>query len=97
MTETRIDRELAEERKERAAEIATRRLILWITALVIAITVLMFRIGEDLWPLWLVGYRLRIIALLALFTIGSLLLSPLLIEYSKDPRPLSGPGKRPGF
>ena len=95
MSETRRNREVAEERKERAAEITTRRLSLWITALVIAIAVLMFRIGEGLWPLWIVEYRTRIAALLMLITIGSVLLSPLIIEYSKHPRAFSGPGKNP--
>ena len=92
MSETRSSREIA---KQKIAQLIERRLIIWIAFLVIAILVLSFQVGVDFWPLWLVVYRLRITALLLLFTIGSLLLSPLLIEYSKDPRPLSGPGKSP--
>ena len=94
MSETRRDREIA---KERIAEMVQRRLIFWITSLIIAILVLIFQVGEDFWPIWLVEYRIRIAALIMLITIGSLLLSPLIIEYSKDPRPLSGPGKNPGI
>lgn len=92
MSETRRNREVAQ---ERAAQIVTRRLVLWIAFLIIAIAVLIFRVGEALWPIWLVEYGTRVAALLMLITIGSILLSPLIIEHSKHPRPLSGPGKNP--
>ncbi|HKY53862.1 MAG TPA: hypothetical protein VJM08_06110 [Anaerolineales bacterium] len=92
MSETRRDREMA---KEQAAKIAQRRLLFWIAFLIISIVTLVFRIGEALWPLWLIDYRLRIVALLLLITIGTILLSPLIIEHSKNPRALSGPGKNP--
>ena len=95
MSETRRSREEREMVIEQIAERVTRRLGLWITFLLITIAVLLFRVGEDFWPMWLVDYRLRIIALLVLFTIGSILLSPLIIEHSKNPRALSGPGKNP--
>jgi hypothetical protein len=92
MSETRSSREMT---KQRISQMVQRRLIIWITALVIAILVLLFRVGEDLWAIWIVEYRTRIAALLILITIGSILLSPLIIEYSKHPRALSGPGKNP--
>ena len=92
MSETRSRREIM---KQKIAQLVQRRLIILLTFQVTAILVLIFRVGEVFWPMWLVDYRLRITALLLLFTIGTLLLSPLLIEYSKDPRPLSGPGKSP--
>ena len=92
MSETRSRREFA---KQKMAQAVQRRLILWIAFLVITILVLLFRVGEDIWPMWLVDYRLRIMALLLLFTLGSLSLSPLIIEYSRNPRALSGPGKSP--
>lgn len=92
MSETRSNREIA---KQKIAQLVQRRLIIWIAFLVIMILVLSFQVGVDFWPLWLVVYRLRIVALLLIFTIGTLLLSPLMIEYSKHPRALSGPGKNP--
>ena len=92
MSETRRNRELA---IERTVQRVTRRLLFWIAFLLITIAVLLFRVGEDLWTIWIVEYRTRIAALLILITIGSILLSPLIIEYSKHPRALSGPGKNP--
>lgn len=92
MSETRSSREIA---KQKIAQLVQQRLIIWIAFLVIMILVLSFQVGVDVWPLWLVVYRLRIVALLLIFTIGTLLLSPLMIEYSKHPRALSGPGKNP--
>lgn len=95
MSETRRSREMAEIAKEQVAQRAGRRLGIWIVFLIISILTLLLRIGEALWPLWLIDYRLRIVALLLLITIGSILLSPLIIEHSKNPRALSGPGKNP--
>lgn len=92
MSETRRNREMA---KQRTAQIVKRRLVLWFAILIVTIAVLIFRVGEDLWPIWIVEYRTRIAALLMLITIGSILLSPLIIEYAKSPRAFSGPGKNP--
>ena len=92
MSETRRDREIA---KEQAARRIGRKLILWLIFLITILVTLIFRLGEASWPLWLVDYRLRVVAFFLLITIGTLVLTPLLIEYSKDPRPLSGPGKSP--
>lgn len=95
MSETRRDREMRELAIERTVQRVTRRLLFWIAFLLITIAVLLFRVGEGLWPIWVVEYRTRIAALLMLITIGSILLSPLIIEYSRHPRALSGPGKNP--
>ena len=95
MSETRRDREMRDLAIERTAQRVTRRLLFWIAFLLVTIAVLLFRVGEDFWPMWIVEYRTRLAALFLLITIGSLLLSPLIIEYSKHPRPLSGPGKNP--
>ena len=92
MPETRRDHEMV---KEQDARTIKRRLITWIAFLIIGIVTLIFSIGETWWPMWIVEYRTRIAALLMLITIGSILLSPLIIEYSKHPRALSGPGKNP--
>ena len=92
MSETRRKSETI---KEQAAQRVGRKLTAWIVFLILSIVTLIFRIGEALWPIWLVDYRLRIMALLLLITIGSILLSPLIIEHSKNPRALSGPGKNP--
>lgn len=95
MSETRRDREMREMAIERTAQRVTRRLLFWIAFLLITSAALLFRVGQDLWPMWIVEYRTRLAALFLLIAIGSLLLSPLILEYSKHPRPLSGPGKNP--
>jgi hypothetical protein len=92
MSETRRTREMA---KQRTAQMVKQRLIVWIAFLSIVIVVLIFRVGESLWPIWVVEYQTRIAALLMLITIGSILLSPLIIEYAKSPRAFSEPGKNP--
>lgn len=82
-------------RGEKIARAVKQRLILLISLLSATIIAMIFRLGEAWWPLWMVEYRSRIVALLLFALIFAILLSPIIIEYSKNPRALSGPGKNP--
>ena len=83
------------ENKSRVVRTVKRRLTILISSLSLILIVLLFRIGESLWLAWMVEYRTRIIGLLALILICVILSAPLILEYSKSPRALSGPGKNP--
>ena len=83
------------ESRKQIAETIKQRLVLLISLLGAILLFLLFRIGEALWPLWMVEYRLRIVAILILAIICSSLLSPIMIEASSNTRTLSGPGKNP--
>lgn len=87
-------------RKEREtsnqiAQTVKQRLVLLISFLFAILLGMIFRVGEALWPLWMVEYRLRIVAILLLTIICLILLSPIMIEASSNTRTLSGPGKNP--
>jgi hypothetical protein len=83
------------ESKNRIARVVKQRLTALISALSAILLIFIFRIGESLWLAWMVEYRLRIVALLVLVLICLLVSAPLILEHSKNPRPLSGPGKNP--
>ena len=67
-----------------------RRLGLLIVILGSLAGLAIFRVGEYLWPYWLIEHRVKVIGVLIFCTIVVLLSSPLIIEYSKSPRRLSG-------
>lgn len=79
----------------KAARTVRQRLIWSISILSAILIAFIFKIGESLWLAWMVEYRLRIVGLLTLVLVCLIVLSPLIIEYSKTPRALSGPGKNP--
>lgn len=70
-------------------------LVLLISILSAILLVTIFRVGEVLWPLWMVEHRSRIVAIILFAVLFLILLSPIIIEFSKNPRALSGPGKNP--
>lgn len=72
-----------------------QRLVFLISFLSISVTVLIFRVGEEWWPVWMVDYRSRIAGILLLALVIVILLFPLVIESSKRPRVFPGPGKNP--
>src|SRR6185503_3658647 len=87
-------------RKEREvrnqiAQTVKQRLGLLISFLSAILLIMIFRVGQVLWPLWMVEYRSRIAAILFLAIICLILLSPIMIEASSNTRTLSGPGKNP--
>ncbi|HET9905336.1 MAG TPA: hypothetical protein VFQ23_01810, partial [Anaerolineales bacterium] len=69
-----------------------KRLVLLTSFLSTLVGILIFRAGESLWPLWVVENRLRIIAILLLVIICLIVVFPIMIEASTNPRTLSGPG-----
>ncbi len=79
--------------QKQKAQTIRNGLIALIGFLIVALLVLIFRVGEGLWWLWLVDHRTQIIGLLALITVSLICLSPIMIEASAHTRTLSGPGK----
>jgi len=72
-----------------------RRLALVLTILAVPLALLIFKAGFSMWPEWLVHWRMVLIGILAVAVMFLGLMSPIIIEFTKDPRPLSVPGKNP--
>lgn len=73
-----------------------KRRLAWLIGFLIAILlVLMLKVGEAWWPVWLIAHRTQSAAIVGLAVILLILLSPLLVEANSNPRVLSGPGKNP--
>ncbi len=83
------------ESRNQIAQTVKQRLVLLISFLLAILLGMIFRVGEALWPLWMVEYRLRIVAILLLAVIFLILLSPIIVEANSNTRTLSGPGKNP--
>ena len=83
------------EGRNQIAQTVKQRLGLLISFLSAILLFMIFRVGQVLWPLWMVEYRSRIAAILFLAIICLILLSPIMIEASSNTRTLSGPGKNP--
>ena len=81
--------------RKQIARTTKRNLTLLITFLAEISLVLIFRVGESFWPMWMIEYRTRILGIILLAEVCTILLSPLIIEVNSNPRPLSGPGKNP--
>ena len=77
------------------AQILKQRLTFLISFLSVSVITLIFRVGENWWPVWVVDYRLRILGILLLVLVVVIISSPLLIESSRRPRDFPGPGKNP--
>ena len=80
-------------------EIALRtgQILLWIIiSLIVVLAVLVLKIGDVLWPLWMVDGREIFIAVILVIVIFLSFMSPVIIEATSDPRLLTGPGKMPG-
>jgi len=72
-----------------------RRLALLIGFLIAILLVLMLRLGEVWWPVWMIAHRTQTEGIVALAVILLILFSPILVEANSNPRVLSGPGKNP--
>jgi uncharacterized BrkB/YihY/UPF0761 family membrane protein len=68
---------------------------LFMLLLVLMALGLAFKAGEAVWPAWLVAARTQLIGALLLGLLVTLLLSPVIVEENRNPRPLSGPGHNP--
>jgi uncharacterized membrane protein len=79
----------------KTAQRLKQRLIFLISLLSISVTILILRVAENSWPLWIAEYRSRIIGILLLVLVVVLLSSPLIIQSSQQPREFPGPGKNP--
>src|SRR5215207_6531443 len=85
------------ESRDQIARTVKQRLGLLISFLGAILLIMILRIGQVLWPLWMVEYRLRIAAILHLAIICLILLSPIIVEASSNTRTLSGPGDSPPY
>jgi predicted RND superfamily exporter protein len=83
------------EDKKQIAKVTKRWLSLLISILTAILAFLSFRIGELWWPAWLSDCRGIFIGVILVILIFSTFMAPVIIEATSDPRPLSGPGKRP--
>ena len=72
-----------------------KRLIFLIISLIAIILALVFKVGEPLWPIWMIEKRTQIAAFITFILLFSIFFSPIIIETETDPRPLSGPGHNP--
>lgn len=81
--------------KKRIARATRRMLIAWIAVLSVVAAALLFKVGQEYWPLWLMQSRSPIAGILLFIIVISALLSPIIVEFDSDPRPLSGPGRDP--
>jgi hypothetical protein len=72
-----------------------QRLILLISFLIAIVLILIFKVGEIFWPVWMIEHRAPILGILLFFVIALMALSPIIIEVNSNPRTLSVPGKNP--
>lgn len=94
------EHELEETIKEEKKQIAKRtrqRLIVLISFLVTILLILIFKVGEVYWFVWLIEYRKQAIGIVALLTTIITLSSPVIIEANSNTRTLKGPGKVPNY
>lgn len=90
-----LQRRKERQRIEQTARIISERLAEIITILLAMLAYLYFKAGVALWPLWLVSHRERVMVLVTFVLAIMILLSPVIVEAGSNPRPLSGPGRRP--
>jgi anaerobic C4-dicarboxylate transporter len=92
---TRQRRHKKHDNVKRIARITKKMLISLVIFLLAIILVLIFRVGDFLWPSWMIESRNLIAGILSFIMIFLILLSPIIIEFNSNPRPFSGPGKDP--
>jgi len=83
------------ELRKQIARTVKRRLAALIAFLLVSLLVLLLKVGAGWWPGWIIEHRAQIEGMLSLAIILLILLSPILVEASSNPRTLSGPGKNP--
>jgi hypothetical protein len=76
-------------KRRRIARKTKRVLFLLSTLLLLACLVLVFKIGEPVWPAWIIAHRRQMIGFLFLSIVLVITSSPLIIEMNSNPRPLS--------
>jgi pilus assembly protein TadC len=81
--------------RKQVAEATKRKIILLISFLLAISLFLGFRVGESIWPVWIIEYRKPIMAFLLFFMFAMIFGFPIIIEANSNPRKTSGPGKDP--
>jgi hypothetical protein len=76
-------------------QITKRRLFVGLSLHIAVILALNFNIGESFYPAWLVAYQAQIVGILLFILLLLILFSPVMIEFSRNPQRLSGPGEAP--
>jgi hypothetical protein len=94
MSKKQRDPKDSESRKQ-IARTVKRRLALLIGFLIGILLILMLRVGEVWWPVWMIAHRTQTEGIVVLAVLVLILLSPILVEANSNPRVLSGPGKNP--
>lgn len=56
---------------------------------------LAFKLGQAVWPAWMIAYRTQLIGVVLLFLLATIVASPIIVEVNSNPRHLSGPGHNP--
>ena len=77
------------------AQMTSDRLALLILFFLVFILVLIFRVGENWWPVWAVQHRIQFMGVVILGELALSLSFPLLVEANSNTRTLTGPGHRP--
>ena len=80
---------------QQSARRAKQFLALWIILLVAIVLALAFRVSQVVWPAWMIAYRTQIIGILLFVLVVTICLYPVIVEVTRNPRHLSGPGKNP--
>ena len=86
------ERHHREERKPRSLKL---HLGMAAGVLVVIVLLLALKVGQQVWPAWLVTYRGQVIGLLGLALLAAVCALPILVEADRRPRRLSGPGHNP--
>jgi hypothetical protein len=81
--------------RERIARATRQKMTALIAVLGVIASILLFRIGQDFWPAWVMKNEGLLTGLFSLVTVMLILLSPIIVEFNSNPRPLSGAGKNP--
>ena len=81
--------------REKIAEKTIWAIAILVFVLVIGLLVLVFRIGESVYPVLVIENRNPTIEILLSIIIVVILSSPLIVEANSNTRRLSGPGKNP--
>jgi hypothetical protein len=80
---------------EEIARNTKQRLVTLITVLIAILLALTFGVGQVLWSAWIIEHRNQIIGVIGWVLLAVIVSAPIIIEFNRNPRHLSGPGKDP--
>ncbi len=83
--------------KKQIAQKTKRVLFLLSTFLLAICLVLLFKLGESLWPVWIITHRIQVMGFLLLGIAVIILFSPLIVEVTSNARRLSGSDPPPWY